>query len=88
MHRLARMMLEKAPAVAEYLRAMVRTEQEQRWFKLGLSLSHFEEALARGETLRAEAHAKASADLIDQIKAASSGLTATQTKGCTCGRRH
>lgn len=86
MHNLARMMLEKAPAVADYLRAMVRTEQEQRWFMLGLSLSHFEEALARGEKLRAEAHAKAAADLIDQIKASAS--TSTKGKGCGCGRRH
>lgn len=83
MHTLARMMLEKAPAVGEYLRAMVRTEAEHRWFKLGLSLAHYEEALARGERERAEAHAKTAANLIDQIKAAT-----TKTKGCGCGRRH
>ena len=92
MHRLARMMLEKAPAVAEYVRAMQRTEREQRWLLLGLALAHYEEALAHGDRPRAEAHAKAAADLIDSLKAdAPSSAPLVQAKGerrCSCGRVH
>ena len=92
MHRLARLMLEKAPAVVEYVRAMQRTEREQRWLSLGLALAHYEEALAHGDRLRAEAHAKTAADLIDSLKAdAPKGVEVqAQTKGrrCGCGRVH
>lgn len=98
MHRLARMMLEKAPAVADYLRGFARSEREHRWFSLGLALAHFEEALAQGERQRAEAHAHTAADLIDSLKAdappapattASAAPTTTVQGWCSrCGRMH
>lgn len=98
MHRLARMMLIKAPEIADYIRGFERSEREHRWFALGLAIAHFEEALARGERQRAEAHAHTAADLIDSLKAdappapattAPAAPTTTVQGWCSrCGRMH
>lgn len=69
MHNLARAMLMKAVDVAGYVRAMMRTERERLFFQLGVSLSHYEEALAHGDMARARAHAEAAANTLDRIKA-------------------
>lgn len=69
MHNLARAMMLKAIDVAGYVRAMMRTEREKLFFQLGVSLSHYEEALAHGDMARAKAHAEAAANTLDKIKA-------------------
>jgi len=69
MHNLARAMLMKSIDVAGYVRNMMRTERERLFFQLGVSLSHYEEALAKGDMTRARAHAEAAANTLDKIKA-------------------
>lgn len=51
----------------DMIRQQVRSPREELFLRVGLSLGHFEEAVATGDNARAEAHARKIADAYGQL---------------------